>query len=583
MAEVHWPTIDPAITFDEAVDNAISRQVPLLIAKSTIITLTERILLKTNGATLRLVGVSGGDIDSRPTIISSAHSLFQVGGRGATLILANLILRHTCFREEYKDIGAVIFSLHKAKVHISDCKIHSDHGFGIWAVQRALVRLDNCVVISSSRSGCVSFGRSSLSMIGCTIRDCRIHGVCSRGSTVLSLEGCHITLSGIRGLYAYHNVNLRMVDTTVTRTQSCDHAAVDLWGCDLENLCRDSDKNDTDIPEDDLIDASMSPNSNVCGSILAAEGIERILDTVGDDLNESCTNIHTAESHPEGPYNDADYSRKFKHSSSLQNLTLKMEDCVISDNNGLGLRIRHGRGQSDGRISGSIMRCNLHNNRAGNIHEILYPVDSCLTTNSPALDSSHHQDCSSTDISELELGKSLAISSSVARNCTDELATTQDNCSQIRGFVWEYERDDPAAMNNKPNQPVMSPGRSGSMWQMFDRTVSDYIQSSYEIYLMMNAEAMVQLVTVSSACHDIQIDCTHGDSNSNSCRNCVKNDNDDDDDDDDDIYSTDLEPKNRRVHLPEPFFKYVVDFKRMQQTNTHTHYMRAIRRRESQT
>ena len=578
MAEVHWPAVDPTITFDEAVDDAISRQVPLLIAKSTIITLTERILLKTNGATLRLVGVSGGDIDNRPTIISSAHSLFQVGGRGATLVLANLILRHTCFREEYKDIGAVIFSLHKAKVHVSDCEIHSDHGFGIWAVQRAMVRLNNCVVISSSRSGCVSFGRSSLSMIGCTIRDCRIHGVCSRGSTVLTLEGCLITSSGIRGLYAYHNVNLSMVDTTVTRTQSCDHAAVDLWGCDLENLCRDSEKNDTDILEDDFIDVSMSPNSNVRGSILAAEGIERILDTVGDDLNESCTNIHMMKSHPEGLCNHANYSRKFKHSSSLQNLTLKMVDCVISDNNGIGLRIRHGRGQSDGRISGSIISCKLHNNRAGNIREISSPVNSCLPTNSPALESSHLQDCSLTDISEL--GKSLASNLSVAETCTDELVTTEDDkCSQVRGFVWEYERDDPATMNNKSNQPVMSPGSSGSMWQMFDRSVSEYIQSSYEMYLVMNAEAMVQLVTVSSACHDIQIDCTH----SNSCRNCVKNDDDDDDGDDDDICSRDLEPKNRTVHLPEPFFKYVVDFKRMQQTNTHTHYMRAIRRRGSQT
>ena len=579
---MHWPAIDPTTTFDEAVDNAISRQVPLLIAKSTIITLTERILLKTNGATLRLVGVTDGDIDSRPTIISSAHSLFQVGGRGATLILANLILRHTCFREEYKDIGAVIFSLHKAKVHISDCEIHSDHGFGIWAVQRATVRLNNCVVISSSRSGCVSFGRSSLSMIGCTIRDCRIHGVCSRGSTVLSLEGCHITSSGIRGLYAYHNVNLSMVDTTVTRTQSCDHAAVDLWGCDLENLCRDSDKNDTDILEDDSIDASMSPNSNVRGSILVAEGIERILDIVVDDLNESCTDVHMTKSHPEGPCNEANYSRKFKHSSTLQNLTLKMVDCVISDNNGLGLRIRHGRGQSDGRISGSIMSCNLHNNRAGNIHEILYPIESCLPTDSPALDSSHQQDNSLTDISDLELGKSLALNLSVAENCTDEYVTTRDdNCSQIRGFVWEYERDDPSTMNNKPYQPLMSPELSESIWQMFDRSVSDYIQSSYEMYLVMNAEAIVQLVTVSSACHDDQIDCSHSDSNS--CRNCAEKNDDDNNDDDDDICSTDLEPKNRKVHLPEPFYKYVVDFKRMQQTNTHTHYMRAIRRRESQT
>jgi hypothetical protein len=179
MSEVKWPALDPNTTFDEAIDDAISRHVPLLISRNTIITLTDRILLKTNGATLRVIGVSNGDACSRPLIISSAHSLFQVGGRGATLILENLNLRHSCFRDEYKDIGAVVFCLHKAKVHITDCDILSDHGFGIWAVQRATVRLNNCTVSSSSRSGCVSFGRSSLSMVGCTIHDCKIHGVCS--------------------------------------------------------------------------------------------------------------------------------------------------------------------------------------------------------------------------------------------------------------------------------------------------------------------------------------------------------------------------------------------------------------------
>lgn len=564
MSEVKWPAIDPTTTFDEAIDDAISRQVPLLISKNVIITLTERILLKTNGATLRVVGTSDGEACSRPLIISSAHSLFQVGGRGATLILENLNLRHSCFRDEYKAIGAVVFCLHKAKVHITDCEILSDHGFGIWAVQRATVRLNNCTVSSSSRSGCVSFGRSSLSMIGCMIRDCKIHGVCSRGSTVLSLQGCHITSSGIRGLYAYHNVTLSMSDTTVINTLSCDHAAVDLWGCDLESLCRDPDQGDTDIIEADAVDASTSFISDVDGSSLVLEEMQNALDVAAITLDERCSDIHIKKSHTKEPSTDTEYSRKFKHSSSLQNLSLEMADCVICDNNGLGLRIRHGRGHGDGRISGSIVSCKLHHNRGGNVHEITDQIVSC-----PA--SSQQKNCSLTET--LQSKRILDLDPAVDIICNEELVSRSDGGRFLsRDFIWEYERDDPS-VSTVPNRSVTCPQAGRSTWQEFDSSVSDYIQSSYELYLK---SAKAPLTVVSSASHEIGNDRSLGHSNHNG--------NDDDDSDDDNGSGTiDHEPQYCTVRLPEPFVKYVVDFKRMQQTNTHTHYMRAIRRRNSQT
>jgi Right handed beta helix region/WWE domain len=570
MSEVKWPALDPNTTFDEAIDDAISRQVPLLISRNAIITLTERILLKTNGATLRVIGVSDGEACSRPLIISSAHSLFQVGGRGATLILENLNLRHSCFRDEYKDIGAVVFCLHKAKVHITDCEILSDHGFGIWAVQRATVRLNNCTVSSSSRSGCVSFGRSSLSMVGCTIRDCKIHGVCSRGSTVLSLQGCHITSSGIRGLYAYHNVSLSMSDTTVTNTLSCDHAAVDLWGCDVESLCRDTDQGDTDIIEADTIDASTILIADVNWSSLVSDEMQSTLDVAAITLDETFSDIHIEKSHSEEPSPDTEYSRKFKHSSSLQNLSLKMVDCVICDNNGLGLRIRHGRGGGDGRISGSIVSCNLHRNRGGNVHEITDQIQS-----SP--NSSQQQNGSLTETVQSTRFLDLDPAVGIFRN--KELVSRTDNDRFLsRVFVWEYERDDPS-INIVPNRPVVCPEIGRSTWQEFDSSLSEYIQSSYELYLT-NAKAPLRIV--SSASHEIENDRSLGHSNHNRNNN---DDNDDDDDSDDDDGSgiVDHELQNCTVRLPEPFVKYVVDFKRMQQTNTHTHYMRAIRRRESQT
>ena len=573
MSEVKWPAIDPTATFDEAIDDAISRQVPLLISKNTIITLTERILLKTNGATLRVVGASDGEACSRPLIISSAHSLFQVGGRGATLILENLNMRHSCFRDEYKDIGAVVFCLHKAKVHITDCEILSDHGFGIWAVQRATVRLNNCTVSSSSRSGCVSFGRSSLSMIGCMIRDCKIHGVCSRGSTVLSLQGCHITSSGIRGLYAYHNVTLSMSDTTVTNTLSCDQAAVDLWGCDLESLCRDTDQGDTDIIEADTVDASTSFISDVDESNPVSEKMQNTLDVAAITLDENCSDIHIKKSHTEEPSTDTEYSRKFKHSSSLQNLSLKMADCVICDNNGLGLRIRHGRGQGDGRISGSIVSCKLHHNRGGNVHEITDQIESCS-------DSSQQQNCSLTET--LQSKRILDLDPAVDIIFDQELASRTDGGRFLsREFIWEYERDDPS-INTVLNRPVICPQVGRSTWQEFDSSLSDFIQSSYELYLK---SAKGPLTVVSSAPHEIENDRSLGHSNHNRNANDDDDDDSDDDDSDDDDGSgtIDHDPQYCTVRLPEPYFKYVVDFKRMQQTNTHTHYMRAIRRRESQT
>ena len=145
MIGVLWPSSHPHVTFYEAVEEAVKSQIPLVIAPKTVVHLSERILLKENKSILRIVGFTDDDdVDTRPSIICSGHSIFQVGGRGATLIIENLCLKHTCFRDHHKDIGGVIFALHKAKVEAINCNLYSEYGFGVWAVQQAAVKLTNC-------------------------------------------------------------------------------------------------------------------------------------------------------------------------------------------------------------------------------------------------------------------------------------------------------------------------------------------------------------------------------------------------------------------------------------------------------
>jgi hypothetical protein len=375
MSQLSWPSTESNYSFEAAVDEAILKRVPLFLLANVVVNLTERILLKTNGTTLRILSNSDGDSDSRPLIISSAHSLFQVGGRGSKLILENLRLRHVCFRDENKDIGAALFCLHKSKIEAANCEILSDYGFGIWAVQRASVTLKNCRVSSTSRSGCVSFGRSNLHMESCTIHDCSIHGVCSRGTTVLTLKSCEIVRSGVRGLYAYHNVTLALEDTIITKTNSCDHAAIDLWGCSLENSCRDNSNTaeiDTgDIASGELRYADSDTKSNLFDKEVGNVGGSSSNGVEADCPKEANCALDCFSLNQD--YDANSFSYKFPCPiRSEDNLNVSIIRCTIADNNGLGLRIRQGCSSGRGsRIDGMISKCSLHNNAVGNVLQIV--------------------------------------------------------------------------------------------------------------------------------------------------------------------------------------------------------------------
>lgn len=551
-----WPSSVPSISFEDAVDDAILKKQPLFISSNSVINLSERIFLKTNGSLLHIVGLSDDIPDARPLIISSAHSIFQVGGRGAALKIENVRLRHTCHRDEHKDIGAVIFALNKARVEAVNCEMLSDHGFGIWAVQRASIHIKDSKISSSSRSGCVSFGKSSLSMEGCIVHDCSVHGVCSRGATFLSLKGCSITSSGIRGIYAYHNVNLSITDTLVSGTKSRDHAAVDLWSCSAKSSCRDKGEKDpevsqTDLMDDDDLPAQLKIQSNqVATTVKSNKQLESVAPIEGKKelkLLQSIENLHE------------NFTFSFDLAgNAAESLNVKLLRCIISDNEGVGLRIRQGQpGSDNSRIKGSISKCSLHDNTHGNIVEVLDEIIDIPELNVVK----HIQNCEiSTNGTTSSAGSSLSDGSGIDVTMTN--AKYREESSVV---VWEFERDDPDVTSTGKSEAI------GLLWQGYNPSVTAFIEAEYRSYQKRcgipnaNNENFLQHseVTVKSG----RMNCgTKGDS-----------------DDSDNDSQCAAASESRKILLPHPFSRYAIDFSTMQQTNLETHYMRAVRCKEFRT
>jgi hypothetical protein len=110
-----WPS-EKYNNFDELVELAIELSLPIYIESYTSIILENTILHKKNSKTLHIIGIINkrDEINSRPIISCSDHSIFKLTGRKPFLILENLILNHNCFREDKRDIGAAVFGLYKS-------------------------------------------------------------------------------------------------------------------------------------------------------------------------------------------------------------------------------------------------------------------------------------------------------------------------------------------------------------------------------------------------------------------------------------------------------------------------------------
>ena len=139
-----WPS-DDFEQFDEFVTSAISKKCNILIAPSSIIILNKSIVLKLNRKTIKISCIDPNCSEElKPIIQSSGHSIFQVEGRGTHLNLENIILNHTCYSTNHKDIGAGVFVLNTSYVIVSKCDIISSYGFGLWGVQNAVIDVSEC-------------------------------------------------------------------------------------------------------------------------------------------------------------------------------------------------------------------------------------------------------------------------------------------------------------------------------------------------------------------------------------------------------------------------------------------------------
>ena len=606
MIGVLWPSSHPHVTFYEAVEEAVKSQIPLVIAPKTVVHLSERILLKENKSILRIVGFTDDDdVDTRPSIICSGHSIFQVGGRGATLIIENLCLKHTCFRDHHKDIGGVIFALHKAKVEAINCNLYSEYGFGVWAVQQAAVKLTNCKISSALRSGCVSFGRSSLYMDRCTVHDCGIHGVCSRGNAAINIKSCKIISSGTRGVYAYHNVTLNMSHTSIENTKSAEHAAVDLWGCGLGSSCRDVNliSGASDSESDYAINSDM-----ISGTLDAVT-----VDDTTCDVDQKSTLKHQVENKSKGQNCDKEatdkqgrdlelefhanssgahlsdeskiqstidlvstcenileYSRIFSRKKNIADcLNITFLRCNISGNKGLGLRTRQGRPNERGCcIAGSIVDCNLQNNDRGNVLDI-NDCDNDLLGGDDTLGNRGHDESEMRENPDIPLYGDLPASLSQL-TFQSKITNTNNvpNSSLDLGIIWEYEVDD-----SKANAHLLSPSSSSlrrrSTWQAYDPLVSSFIQLMYVTFL--NRSTSSSSTNEEAAVHTDRVQlCVNAECDQiNEEKDCERTNDEDDD------------LKYFEIVLPVPYERYRIDFHAMQQTNTETYYMRSIRNRKS--
>jgi hypothetical protein len=221
-------------TFELAAAAAIEEARPLRLAAEVHVVLTESFHMKQSSGCLYIVGspgvVAAAGSAGRPIIEGSGHCVFHVAGRKAKLVLQNIDLRHTCDRPDKRDIGAAVFVMKKTVASLRGCSVSSANGFCVWAVQTGHVELEGCAPITAaSRSGCVVFGSAELSLTECRLVRCAQHAVCIRGRSRLRLRGCEISDCGVRGVYAYNNVAVDMLDCAITGTASAAHAAVDFY------------------------------------------------------------------------------------------------------------------------------------------------------------------------------------------------------------------------------------------------------------------------------------------------------------------------------------------------------------------
>eukprot|EP00927_Polykrikos_kofoidii_P068834 TRINITY_DN64181_c0_g1_i1.p1 TRINITY_DN64181_c0_g1~~TRINITY_DN64181_c0_g1_i1.p1 ORF type:complete len:470 (+),score=70.27 TRINITY_DN64181_c0_g1_i1:39-1412(+) len=222
---IYWPA-EGQISFETACEKAVIEKRPLSLANGVHATLDKSFEMRKGREVLRIFGGEASVIEG------FGHSIFTLAGRGTTLELHNVDLRHATpsMSGDGKDVGGALFLMGNATAELSNVGVSSANGLGIWIVQRAQLRARRCRVTDVARSGFALFGDASADLINCNISHCGVHGACARGRTRLRLEACKVGDCGRRGVYIYQNGSLEMSDCEINGTIDPTRAAFEAAG-----------------------------------------------------------------------------------------------------------------------------------------------------------------------------------------------------------------------------------------------------------------------------------------------------------------------------------------------------------------
>lgn len=272
------PTVIGHDGFRKLVSAAFRSQRPLLLRGRTVDFGSNEFKLDNNFAGCDSIHVHGPG-----SICGRGHTLFTVGGNRHSLILEKDIqLEHFSSpdRTEKRQQGAAIWARGKARIQLRDnCTVTSESGFALWLVQRANAQLvNNCTVGPCGRSAIVLFNNARLDFDQGIIQHAARHGVCTRGDTVVTIKNSMVKDCGDRGVYAYHNATLNLVNTTVSGTLQVDASAVQveaLRPCDEVQLvvrtCKMTGNKGLGLSVAGNVDCDIDDSVQVDGSLSAEE------------------------------------------------------------------------------------------------------------------------------------------------------------------------------------------------------------------------------------------------------------------------------------------------------------------------
>eukprot|EP00532_Pseudo-nitzschia_australis_P011160 CAMPEP_0168233138 /NCGR_PEP_ID=MMETSP0140_2-20121125/17560_1 /TAXON_ID=44445 /ORGANISM="Pseudo-nitzschia australis, Strain 10249 10 AB" /LENGTH=637 /DNA_ID=CAMNT_0008165819 /DNA_START=427 /DNA_END=2340 /DNA_ORIENTATION=+ len=228
-------------------------------------------------------------------ISGNTHSLFLLNNH-SRLRLLDLELVHEEDTEgedsDCRKVGAAVNLRYKSNARIEDCSVTSRVGFCCWAVQKASIDLDRSYLEAPLRSALVCFGRATLKGRSSTIANAGVHGVCARGECLVRLIDCSVVESAVRGLYAYANACVCLEGCTIRGTVRPDMAAIEV--------------------------SSAVPTRSVA------------IDPKNDSNSNSTSNSTNSASGKKG------------HNAVPKTSSLIMKKCRVTENAGVGVRIRGG-------------------------------------------------------------------------------------------------------------------------------------------------------------------------------------------------------------------------------------------------